>query len=100
MEKANCGSMRFMAPELLSGHTKSTPKIDVWSLGLMLHAMVFGYLPFKSNDRNELEKQIINEELEYKFLKKVKTSSIKNEKRKQMNTILKSSSDELIDLIE
>ena len=61
MEKVNCGSMRFMAPELLSGHTKSTPKIDVWSLGLMLHGMVFGFLPFTSNDRNALEKQIKTE---------------------------------------
>ena len=54
MENINCGSLRFMAPELLSGDTKSTPKIDVWSLGLMLHGMVFGFLPFKSNDRNNL----------------------------------------------
>lgn len=56
MEKINCGSLRFMAPELLIGHTKSTPKIDVWSLGLMLHGMVFGFLPFTSNDKAALEK--------------------------------------------
>ena len=89
-----------MAPELLIGHTKSTPKIDVWSLGLMLHGMVFGFLPFTSNDRAALEKQIKTEQLDYKNLKKIKTSSIKNEVRRQLNMMLKNMSDELIDLIE
>ena len=46
MENVNCGSLRFMAPELLKGHMQSTPKIDIWSLGLMLHGLVFGFLPF------------------------------------------------------
>jgi serine/threonine protein kinase len=46
MENVNCGSLRFMAPELLKGHMQSTPKIDIWSLGLMLHGLVLGFLPF------------------------------------------------------
>ena len=55
MENVNCGRLRFMAPEVLQGHTHSTPKIDIWSLGLMLHAMVFGFLPLNANERNALE---------------------------------------------
>lgn len=54
-ETVNCGSLRFMAPELLQGQCMSTTKIDIWSLGLMLHAMVFGFLPFNANERNALE---------------------------------------------
>ena len=55
LENVNFGSLRFMAPELLQGDIKSTTKIDIWSLGLMLHAMVFGFLPFNANERNALE---------------------------------------------
>lgn len=51
LEKVNCGSLSYMAPEVLLGHTQSTPKIDIWSLGLMLHGLVFGFVPFKNRDR-------------------------------------------------
>lgn len=100
LENVNFGSLRFMAPELLQGDIKSTTKIDIWSLGLMLHAMVFGFLPFNANERNALEQQILTDEIEYKNLKKLKTSSIKNEVRRALNIMLKKTSDELIDLIE
>ena len=100
LENVNFGSLRFMAPELLQGDIKSTPKIDIWSLGLMLHAMVFGFLPFNSNTRDALEHQILNDEIGYTHIKKLKTSSIKNEVRRALNIMLKSTSDDLIDLIE
>ena len=77
MESINFGSLKFMPPELLRGDMKSTPKIDIWALGLMLHALRFGYLPFNKPDRKSLEKQILNEELDYKYLKKIKNTSIK-----------------------
>ena len=51
MEQINCGSLRYMAPELLSGQTKSTPKIDIWSIGLMFHALIIGWLPFNKQTR-------------------------------------------------
>jgi len=44
----------------------------------MLHAMLIGWLPFNKNEKEELEKQIINEELDYKNLKKLRNNSIKN----------------------
>lgn len=66
----------------------------------MLHAMIFGFLPFNKPDRQALEKQIITEELGYKQLKKLKNSSIKDEYRKHINTLLKKVSDNLIDLLE
>lgn len=100
MENITCGSLRFMAPELLKGNTLSTPKIDIWSLGLMLHGLVFGFLPFNEPDKESLEKSIINEELEYKYIKRLKPSSIKNEMRRHMNSMLRKTTDDLIDLIE
>ena len=89
-----------MAPEILKGHYQSTPKIDIWSLGLMLHGLVFGFLPFNSPDKATLEKQIINDELDYQNIKRLRTVSIKNEKRKALNLLLRNLSDDLIDLID
>ena len=62
MENVNCGSLKFMAPELVGGDMRSTPKIDVWSLGLMLHGLVFGFLPFRNHNNVEQLKTIIKEE--------------------------------------
>jgi len=40
--------LKYMAPELLLGHTESTPALDVWSIGIILHGLVLGYVPFRS----------------------------------------------------
>jgi len=50
------GSLKFMAPELFLGRTHSTPKIDVWSLGCILHGMILGEYPFSNSDRELLKK--------------------------------------------
>jgi serine/threonine-protein kinase HSL1 (negative regulator of Swe1 kinase) len=62
-EKSNCGSLKFMAPELLQGRTESTPKIDVWSLGCILHALILGYYPFTDSDKEKLKKLIVKQEI-------------------------------------
>lgn len=99
MENINAGSLKYMAPELLQGHTESSTHIDIWSIGLILHALVIGWLPFDRKDRDGLEKQILKEELDYIGLKKIKTSSIKDDYRRQLNERLKKISDECIDLL-
>ena len=66
----------------------------------MLHALVIGWLPFHKQTREQLENQIKNEALDFKHIKKLKNSSIKNENRKALNYKLRTLSDELIDLIE
>lgn len=52
-----------MAPELLVGHTESTPAIDVWSLGIILYGLVLGNVPFRSANKEELRKMIIEQEI-------------------------------------
>ena len=100
MENVNCGSLKYMAPELISGDMRSTPKIDVWSLGLMLHGLVFGFLPFRSQKTVEKMKQVIKEEeLDYKYIKRLKPASISIEERQELNKRLRRMSDDLIDLI-
>jgi serine/threonine protein kinase len=51
-EKVQAGSLKYMSPELLTGHTESSPAIDVWSLGIILHGLVLGTVPFKSPNRD------------------------------------------------
>lgn len=58
-EKSTAGSLKYMAPELLSGRTASTPKIDIWSMGCMLYAMLSGEYAFAGSEREELRKQIL-----------------------------------------
>ena len=53
-ESINFGSLKYMSPELLKGNYGSSPKIDIWCLGLMLHGLIFGFLPFNKGDRASL----------------------------------------------
>lgn len=52
-----------MAPEILIGFNGSTPKIDVWSLGIILYGLVVGDCPFRSTNKEELKKIIIEKEI-------------------------------------
>ena len=55
-EKSNVGSLKYMPPEVLIGFNEATPKIDIWSLGIILHGLVLGYLPFSSSNKDDLRK--------------------------------------------
>lgn len=59
-----CGTPAYIAPEILlgcqqgaNGYKGFTP--DVWSLGVCLYAMLFGTVPFKASNMNELHQTII-----------------------------------------
>jgi serine/threonine protein kinase len=41
-----CGSLYFASPELLNGKPYLGPKVDVWSLGIILYVLVCGRVPF------------------------------------------------------
>ena len=42
-----CGSPSYAAPEMLIGKKYRAPPIDIWSSGIVLYAMICGYLPFE-----------------------------------------------------
>jgi len=53
-----CGSPNYAAPELLSGCGYCGNAVDVWSTGVVLFALVAGYLPFDDNNIQELFNKI------------------------------------------
>jgi serine/threonine protein kinase len=44
---------------MLQGLSYDGLKTDIWSIGIILYAMCFGYLPFDNADSNILYKTII-----------------------------------------
>jgi len=57
--KTACGSPCYAAPEMIAGHDYIPSKVDVWSCGVILYAMVCGYLPFEDPDTAQLYKKIL-----------------------------------------
>lgn len=49
MMKSNCGTLSFLAPEVFRGTSNAGPPLDVWSLGVILFAVLCGRLPFEGN---------------------------------------------------
>merc|ERR1719491_2263193 len=59
-----CGSPCYAAPEMIAGQRYVPSMVDVWSCGVILFALVCGYLPFEDQNHAELYKKILNAEYE------------------------------------
>ena len=57
--KSACGSPSYAAPEMLHEEKYSGPPVDIWSSGVVLYAMLCGYLPFEDDNNDELYNKII-----------------------------------------
>ena len=64
-----CGSPCYASPEMLSGKTYNGFKIDIWATGIILFAMLSGFLPFDDKDNNILFQKILECKITFpKFL--------------------------------
>ena len=57
-----CGSPCYAAPEMIKGDKYNGLKVDIWSAGIILYALICGYLPFDDNDTQILYQKIIKGE--------------------------------------
>jgi MAP/microtubule affinity-regulating kinase len=61
MDKIDMGSLKYMAPETLSGkNVKIGPSIDLWALGCILYGLLTGTLPFSGNNSSEVRLSILS----------------------------------------
>ena len=57
--KTACGSPCYAAPEMIAGKRYEGLNADIWSCGVILYAMICGYLPFEDPNTSALYKKII-----------------------------------------
>jgi len=55
---SSCGSPSYAAPEMLQGKQYRAEPVDIWSSGIVLFAMICGYLPFEDENNDLLYKKI------------------------------------------
>lgn len=62
--KTACGSPCYAAPEMIAGKRYKGLGVDVWSSGVVLYAMICGYLPFEDPQTSKLYKKIMRADYE------------------------------------
>ena len=65
--KEQCGTPAYIAPEILLDLGYSGFKVDMWSAGVCLYAMLIGSVPFKASTMSKLQDLIIKGEYDFKF---------------------------------
>lgn len=58
--KTACGSPCYAAPEMIAGKKYNGTEVDIWSCGVILFALVCGYLPFEDPNTSQLYKKILS----------------------------------------
>ncbi|XP_032677745.1 maternal embryonic leucine zipper kinase-like [Odontomachus brunneus] len=56
----SCGSPTYAAPELIMGKKYLGSEVDIWSMGVLLYALLCGFLPFDDNNLETLYKKILS----------------------------------------
>ena len=58
--KTACGSPCYAAPEMIAGQRYHGSHVDIWSCGVILFALICGYLPFEDANTGNLYKKILS----------------------------------------
>lgn len=62
--KTACGSPCYAAPEMIAGKKYTGSSVDIWSCGVVLFAILSGYLPFEDPNTSKLYKKILSADYE------------------------------------
>ncbi len=71
--KEQCGTPAYIAPEIISETGYTGFAVDIWSLGVLLYAMLIGTVPFKANNMKDLH--ILINKGEFSFPHKVSSDA-------------------------
>lgn len=65
--KTQCGTAKYMAPETIvrSSAGYDGEKVDAWECGMVLYALLAGYLPFNGEDDNSVFQSILRGKLRF-----------------------------------
>ena len=75
-EVIKAGTLKYVPPEVISGEGyQSSPKIDIWAIGIILYLINFKEFPFEGND-NEVMNKIINQKIKFPTGKKIRKSLV------------------------
>lgn len=62
MLQTACGSPCYAAPEMIAGQKYHGSKVDIWSCGIIMFALICGYLPFEDPNTTALYQKILKGE--------------------------------------
>ena len=63
--KTACGTPSYAPPEMISGEQYNGMKSDIWSCGVILYAMLAGYLPFYESNEDIVCQKILQAQYEF-----------------------------------
>lgn len=71
-----CGTLDYMAPEMVNRSGNYDYAADIWSLGILLYAMLYGRYPFIGSNPTEISRNIKRGKIDTEFPEYSATSSI------------------------
>ena len=64
-DKIDAGSIAYMPPEVLKGVAETNPLIDVWAIGMMFYALLYGHLPFWADNEDDFIDRIVSQPVRF-----------------------------------
>ena len=95
-DKVDAGTVAYMPPECFEDEpVNSNPSLDVWAIGLMFFAMLYGTLPFYASDETTVKKKIKAAKLNFP-----KNIPVTDKAKELMTLMMKKDPNERLELIQ